>query len=176
MNAAVIRRGAGLLVAGLVVLGCDAPEADPTIAKAMETKSDMEVAAAAVAEHKRDQAKAAKAANDALEQQRAAEIAAAIELPDPLPTKLDKACDSFVEAFDAFMLAGGEKEVLEWWDGHRKKLGKRRSKCLQHKSIEVAACGAAALRAPLPSLEALSRQDAARQVMDACLASYGKDT
>lgn len=174
MNGRALRRTC-ILVLGLALVACDGAEADPTIAKAMETKSEMEVAAAAVADRKREEAKVAKQAKDALESQRQAEVAAAAKVPAELPAKLDKACDGFVEAFDAFMLAGDEKEVLEWWDGHRRKLGERRSKCLKQKSIEVAACGAQALAAELPSLKDLSRRDASRMILDACVTTYGKD-
>ena len=103
------------------------------------------------------------------------EIEAAAKLPAELPASLEKACDAFVETYDAFMLAGEEKEVLQWWDGHRKKLGEARSKCMVRKSIEVAACSTEALRAELPSLASLSRSDAALQLVEACIAAHGKD-
>ena len=175
MNGEAIRRAVGLLLAGLWVAGCDGGEADPTIAKALETKSEMEVAAAAVADKKREEAQAAKAAADAAEAARKAELQAAAKLPAELPKSLEQACDAFVETYDAFMLAGKEKEVLQWWDGHRKKLGEARTTCLVRKSIEVAACGTEALGATLPSLETLSRGDAAVQVVETCIAAYGKD-
>lgn len=169
-----IRGAVGLLILGLSLTGCDGADADPSIAKAMETKSEMQVAAAAVAERKHDKAVAAKAAANALEQSRTAELIAAAKLPAKLPAKLDAACEGLVESFDAFMLAGSEKDVLQWWDGHRKKLGQSRSRCLQH-SIEVAACGAQALRAELPSLKGLPRRDAARRVVEACIAAFGSE-
>ncbi len=175
MNGEAIRRAVGLLVAGLVVAGCDGGEGDPSIAKALETQSDMEVAAAAVAEKKHEEARAAKAAAEAAEKAREAALASAAKLPAQLPATLDDACDAFVETYDEFMLAGAEKEVLEWWDGHRKKLGEARSKCLVRKSIEVAACGTEALGADLPTLKDLPRADAARRVVEACIAGYGKD-
>lgn len=175
MNGEAIRGVVGLLMAGLIVTACDGGKADPAIAKAMETKSEMEVAAAAVAEKKHAEAKAAKAEEEALEQTRAAELVAAAKLPATLPKTLEKGCDAFVEAYDQFMLAGEEKEVLQWWDGHRKKLGEARSKCLVRKSIEVAACGTEALGAELPSLAGVPRKDVARRVVEACITAHGKD-
>ncbi len=174
MNAQTTRPCLGLVVAGLL-LACDGGKADPTIAKAMETKSEMEVAAAAVADKKHAEAKEAKAAKEALETTRAQQISAAVKLPTELPKDLESACDGFVKAFDEFMLAGGEKDVLAWWDGHNKKLGERRSKCMLQQSVEVAACGTQALSAPLDSLAGVPRRDAARRVLEACLAAYGKD-
>jgi hypothetical protein len=175
MNGEAIRRAVGLLVAGLVVAGCDGGEGDPSIAKALETKSDMEVAAAAVAEKKQEEAKAAKAAAEAVETAREAELASAAKLPAEMPPTLEKACDAFVAKYDEFMLAGGEKEVLQWWDGHRKKLGEARSKCLVRESIEVAACGTEALGAELTTLADLPRTDVARRVVEACISAHGKD-
>lgn len=169
-----IRGATSLLILGLSLTACDGADADPTIAKAMETKSDMQVAAAAVAERKHASAVAAKDAADALDRVRIAEVTAAAKLPAELPAKLDAACEDLVKSFDAFMLAGSEKDVLQWWDGHRKKLGQRRSKCLQH-SIEVAACSAQALRAELPALKGLPRRDAARRVVEACIEAFGSD-
>lgn len=170
-----IRGATCLLILGLSLIACDGADADPSIAKAMETKSDMQVAAAAIADRKHAEAVAAKDASNALEQARRAEVTAAAKLPAELPAKLDLACDDLVEAFDAFMLAGPEKDVFQWWEGHRKKLGQRRSNCLQH-SIEVAACSAQALRAELPSLEGLPRRDAARLVVEACVEAFGSKT
>jgi len=174
MTGQAIRGALGVLMAALLLPACDGAEADPTIAKAMETKSDMQVAAAAVADRKQAKVDAAKEAAKLLEQTRIAEITAAAKLPAEVPGKLDAACEELVEAFDAFMLAGSEKDVLQWWDGHRKKLGQRRSKCMQQ-SIEVAACSAHALRAELPSLEGMPRRDAARRVVEACIDSFGND-
>jgi len=174
MTGQAIRGAVGLLVAAFSWTACDGAEADPTIAKAMETKSEMQVAAAAVADRKHAEAKATKDAADQLEQTRIAEITAAAKLPAKLPAKLDDACDELVESFDTFMLAGSEKDVLQWWDGHRKKLGQRRSKCMQQ-SIAVAACSAHALRAELPSLKGVPRREAARRVVEACIDSFGND-
>lgn len=154
---------------------CDGAEADPSIATAMETKNDMQVAAAAVADRKHAVAVAAKDAAEVLDKLRLQEVTAAAKLPAELPAKLDAACEDLVQSFDKFMLAGSEKDVLQWWDGHRKKLGVRRNNCLQQKSIEVAACSAQALGAELPSLQGLPRRDAARRVVEACLESFGKD-
>ncbi|MEM6291767.1 MAG: hypothetical protein AAGA54_10895 [Myxococcota bacterium] len=165
-----------LLAASLCTGACGEAEADPSIAQAMETKSDMQVAAAAVSDKKRAEAKEAKAAAEAQAAARAAEIKAAATLPTTMPKSLEKACDAFVESFDQFMLAGAEKDVLRWWDGHRKKLGERRSNCLLRKSVEVAACGTQALAAPLPSLEGMPRRDAAREVVQACIDAYGGET
>ena len=175
MNGEAIRSRVGLLLAGLLLAGCDGGEADPAIARALETKSEMEVAAAAVADKKHEEARAAKAAADAARAALEAELAAAAKLPDALPQSLEAACDAFVETYDAFMLAGNEKEVLQWWDGHRKKLGEARTKCLVRNSIEVAACSTVALGGELPSLESLSRSDAAVRVVEACIAAHGKD-
>ncbi len=169
----IVEARIGLIVLCGTLLGCGEGKGDASIAKALETKSDMEVAAAAVAEKKHEDAKAARAEKDAEESARTAEIAAAATLPAELPGSLDDACDAFVEKYDAFMLAGEEKEVLEWWDGHRKKLGERRSKCMLQGSLKVAACGAVALREPLASLEGVVRRDAARQVVQACMDEFG---
>ena len=174
MAGQAIRGAVGLVVAVLALTACGSAEADPSIAKAMETKSEMQVAAAAVADRKQAKAKAAKDAAKLLEDTRIAEIAAAAKLPAELPGKLQTACDELVESFDAFMLAGSEKDVLQWWDGHRKKLGQRRSKCMQQ-SLEVAACSAHALRAELPSLQGMPRREAARRVVEACIDSFGDD-
>ncbi len=174
MNAQPTRPCLGLVVAGLL-MACDGAKADPTIAKAMETKSEMEVAAAAVAHKQHEDARAAKVAKDALEQRRTEQVAAAVGLPEQLPETLDAACDGFVKAFDEFMLAGRENDVLEWWDGHRKKLGERRSKCMLQGNVKVAACGTQALSAPLESLADEPRLDAARRVVEACMATYDKD-
>ncbi len=175
MNGHTIRAALGLLVAALCVTACDGADADPSIAKAMETKSDMQVAAAAVADRKHDEAVAAKEAAERLEETRSAEVTAAAKLPAELPVSLDAACEDLVQSFDTFMLAGSEKDVLQWWDGHRKKLGERRSNCLLQKSIEVAACGTQAFAAELPSLEGLPRRDAARRVVEACIEAFGND-
>ena len=172
MRGQAIRAAVGVLFAVLSATACDGAQADPTIAKAMETKSEMQVAAAAVADRKHAEAKASKDAADALEQTRVAELTAAAKLPAELPAKLGTACEDLVESFDAFMLKGSEKDVLQWWDGHRKKLGQRRSKCLQQ-TIEVAACSAQALREELPSLQGLPRRDAARRVVEACIEAFG---
>lgn len=174
MMGPAIRGAVGLLVVSLGLVGCDSADADPAIAKAMETKSEMQVAAAAVADRKHAKAKADKEAAEALEKARDAEITAAAQLPAKLPATLSAACEDLVESFDAFMLAGPEKDVFQWWDGHRKKLGQRRSKCMQQ-SIEVAACSAQALRAELPSLQGVPRRDAARRVVAACFESFGND-
>ncbi len=169
-------RCAVLLAAGLGLGACDGAETDPSIAQAMETKSEMEVAAAKVADKKRADAQQAKADADAKTAARAAEIKAAATLPAAMPASIEKACDAFVESFDQFMLAGAEKDVLRWWDGHRKKLGERRTNCLLRKSVEVAACGTEALQAPLPSLEGMTRRDAAREVVQACIDAYGGES
>lgn len=174
MIGAAIRGASSILILGLSLTGCDGADADPSIAKAMETKSDMQVAAAAIADRKHAEAVAAKDASNALDQTRIAEVTAAAKLPAELPAKLGAACEDLVESFDAFMLAGSEKDVLQWWDGHRKKLGQRRSNCLQH-SIEIAACSSQALRSELPSLEGLPRRDAARRVIEACVEAFGSD-
>ncbi len=174
MTGQVIRGAVGVLVAALSLTACDSAGADPTIAKAMETKSEMQVAAAAVADRKHAKVQADKDAAKRLEQTRIAEITAAAKLPAELPAKLETACEELVESFDAFMLAGSEKDVLQWWDGHRKKLGQRRSKCMQQ-SLEIAACSAHALRAELPSLKGMPRREAARHVVEACIDSFGND-
>lgn len=174
MNGEASRRGLALLVVGLLAAACDEGEGDPSIARALETKSEMEVAAAALAERKHDEAKAAKAEADALEARRTAELAAAARLPAQLPTTLAEACDAFVESYDAFMLAGNETDVLEWWDGHRKKLGEARGKCLTRDSIEVAACGAEAFGAEFTLLKDVPRPDAARRVVEACIEAHGE--
>lgn len=171
----IVKARIGLIVLCGTLLGCGEGKGDASIAKALETKSDMEVAAAAVAEKKQEDAKVAKAEKDAEESARTAEIAAAATLPATLPGSLEDACDAFVEKYDQFMLAGEEKEVLQWWDGHRKKLGEARSKCLVRKSIEVAACSTNALGAPLPSLKGLPRIDSARRIVEACIAAHGTD-
>lgn len=165
----------GLIVLCGTLLGCGESTGDTSIAKALETESEMEVAAAAVAEKKQEEAQAARARKDAEEAARTAEIAAAATLPATLPASLEDACDAFVKTYDEFMLAGEEKEVLEWWDGHRKKLGEARSKCLVRKSIEVAACSTEALGAPLPSLKGLPRIDSARRIVEACMSAHGTD-
>lgn len=175
MNGEAIRRRAGLLVVGLWLLGCDGGEADPTIAKALETKSEMEVAADARAETRRKQAEAAQAAAKAARATQDAELAAAATLTGALPATTEEACDAFVERYDQFMLAGDEKEVLEWWDGHRKKLGEARTKCMVRRSIAVAACSTKALGTDLETLKDVPRKDIAVRVVEACIAAHGKD-
>ncbi len=172
----MVREISGLVVGASIVIalgGCDAAKPDPTIAQAMETKSEMEVAAAKLADRRHSEAEQAQRAQAAQQAARATEIQAATRLPSPMPTELETACDAFVESFDTFMKAGSEKDVLQWWDGHRKKLGERRSRCMLQGSIEVAACGSVALREPLPSLQGVVRRDAARQVVQACMDEFG---
>ena len=82
MNGEAIRLGLGLALAGLLANGCDGGEADPSIAKALDSKSEMEVAAAAMADKKREEAQAAKAAADA------ADAAATAEAPPHHPIQL----------------------------------------------------------------------------------------
>lgn len=150
------------------LLACGDAPPDPSIAEAVKTESPSEKAAAELEAKQRAAREAEKAKVRQLEAERQAEIDAVAVLPDPMPENLGQACDAVVEAYDAFMKAGGEQEVLEWHDGRRKDLGERRAKCIKLGSVEVAACGAAALGRPLPSLADLPREEAARKVLESC--------
>lgn len=164
--------GLGLGLA-LGCAGCDTAEADPTIAKAMQIESEMEVAAAKVADLQHADAQAKREAEAARVAARDTALRTAASLPAELPKDLKSACDASNEAFDAFMQAGSERDVLQWWDGHRKKLGDARGKCLKRESIEVAACSAKLLEAAPAEVNELPRRDAARVIVQTCMDKFG---
>lgn len=152
-----------------LVGGCneDTP-VDSTIVQAVQTESKSEKAAAALdAKEKADRERKA-AERRALEKKREAELQSAATLPQELPPDLEAACDALVGAYDAFMKSGTEEEVLLWHDGRRKDLGERRAGCVKQGSIELAACGTAALGQPLESLSDLGREEAVRMVLATC--------
>jgi uncharacterized caspase-like protein len=160
-------------VAAVLWGGCaDAPE-QKTIAEAFTIESkDARIAeeiAAKDAEQRRIAAEERKKAEAALD---SAVDAAAVQPAEP-PADLEAACDAVVEAHDAYMKSGSERDALVWSDGRRRKMGERRVACIKVAKLPVAACEAQALRNAPPALDVLSREDAARRLMERCHDKFG---
>jgi hypothetical protein len=162
----------------IAMVGCGSKEAQPSveqsIAKAV-TLEDAQTRDAKIIEAKEhEQLKQKASEKQALDDQRKAEIDAAAVLPTTMPTDLAAACDAVVNAHDAFMKRGPEKDVLNWYQGgRRKKIGERRAACVTQGKIPVAACEAQALSAELPSLTGIERSEAALMVMARCAEKFG---
>ncbi len=158
----------------LASLGCGEPPVDPTIAQAVQTENKTEKARKGLAAAEAKQQAEIKAAKDQVVAAREAELSAAVKLPAELPKTLDDACDAFVKSYDGFMKRGKEKDVLQWWDGRRRKLGEHRASCVTRGSVQLAACGSHALTLPLQSLSEFERTKAAQMVLQRCDDEFGK--
>jgi len=157
----------------LVAVGCGDGKADNSIVQAVSTENktvkareELQVKAAAAAKAKRDAEDAKQAALDA------AIDGAAIQ-PAEVPADLETACESVVEAYDAFMKSGAEDDALRWSDGRRHKLGERRSACLKIANVQIAACEAHALTNAPNEVAELPRKDAGRLLMERCHDKFG---
>jgi hypothetical protein len=164
----------------IAVFGCGEAKVDPTIAQAVKTESKMEKAAEELAERDEAEREAAARAKQELEQRRKEEIDAAAIIPADTATgggaelALGDACDAVVIAYDEFMKRGSEQDVLQWHDGRRRKLGERRTRCIEQGDPQVAACEAHALSQTFPSLEDVERTKAALMVMQRCADKFGE--
>lgn len=163
-----------LSILAVALFGCGEPPVDPTIARAVQTENKTEKARKELAATEAKQQAEAKAAKDKELATRDAELAAAVKLPQELPATLEDACDAFITSYDGFMKRGKEKDVLEWWDGRRRKLGERRAKCVTRGSVQLAACGSHALTLPLLSIGEFERTKAAQMVLQRCDDEFGK--
>ncbi|HWB77121.1 MAG TPA: hypothetical protein VG755_19270 [Nannocystaceae bacterium] len=150
------------------------PSVEQSIAKAVTVEDAQKRDAAIIEAKAREERKERATEKQAVDQTRAAEIDAAAVLPATMPTDLAAACDAVVNAHDAFMKRGPEKDVLNWYQGgRRKKIGERRAACVTQGKIPVAACEAQALSAELPSLVGIERSEAALMVMARCAEKFG---
>ena len=141
---------------GLVSLlaGCDGGAAEEAAKKAAEAKAAEEKAAeekAAKRQAEREQKAAAEA--EAAKAKQAA-IEAMTVLPDKLPTKLDKACDGLVAAYDAYMRTVLEGDLKTKWEtgGNEMQLKLQRVEC-KKRPVNVAACQTLALSRMKPEHE-----------------------
>ena len=157
----------------LVAVGCGDGKADNSIVQAVSTENktvkareELQVKAAAAAKAKRDAEDAKQAALDAA-------IDGAAVQPAEAPADLETACESVVEAYDAFMKSGAEDDALRWSDGRRHKLGERRSACLKIANVQIAACEAHALTNAPNEVAELPRKDAGRLLMERCHDKFG---
>ena len=154
----------------IAIGGCNGPaQVDPTLVAAVQVDNKSDRGREQLEAKERKAAEARRKALEARERELASAARLAEQLPpDEIPDDLGKACDAVTEAYDAFMKAGSENDVLRWHDGRRKKLGKRRVGCIKQASIEVAACQARALGADFKTLHSLPRPEAAHLVLAAC--------
>ncbi len=161
-----------IVVSSLAAAGCDssADTNQSDIAKALSAESKTSQDAKRLKEEKRAAYREEKQAQAKIVADRAAEIKAAMALPDPMPEDIEKACATLVESYDTFMRGGTEREILEWFEGRRKKMAKREHGCVQKNNVAAAACGSVALLAPLPSLKGVPRTKAAGDVIEQCFA------
>lgn len=162
----------------LALIGCGSstpqPSVEQSIAKAVTVDDAQKRDAAIIEAKERELRKEREHEKEAVEQTRAAEIDAAAVLPATMPADLAAACDAVVNAHDAFMKRGPEKDVLNWYQGgRRKKIAERRAACVTQGKIPVAACEAQALSAELPSLVGIERSEAALMVMARCAEKFG---
>lgn len=154
----------------IAVGACNGPaEVDPTLVAAVQVESKSDRVREELEAKEREEAAARRKALEARERELASAARLSEQLPPAeFPDDLGAACDAVTEAYDAFMKAGSENDVLRWHDGRRKKLGERRVGCIKQGSIEVAACQAQALRADFKTLGSLARPEAAHLVLAAC--------
>lgn len=162
----------------LASIGCGSstpqPSVEQSIAKAVTVEDAQKRDAAIIEAKEREERKERATEKQAIEQTRASEIDAAAVLPATMPADLAAACDAVVNAHDAFMKRGPEKDVLNWYQGgRRKKIAERRAACVTQGKIAVAACEAQALSAELPSLVGIERSEAALMVMARCAEKFG---
>ena len=153
-------------------LACGEAKVDPMIAQAVQTESQMQKGAEALAAKEKAEREAKAQAKRELEERRQAEIDEAAQLPAELPSDLAAACDAVTAAHDEFMKRGSERDVLAWHDGRRKALGHRRAACVTAGSVRAAACQAEALQHELGSLADVPRVEAARMVAARCLEKF----
>lgn len=100
----------------------------------------------ALAKRKAEREAKAAAEKEAAEKEAAAIDALAV-LPDPMPKKLDKACDERAKAEDEFMKKHYDGEALAKWEAAKAtQLGFAKQNCVKGGSIEVAACQINAMR------------------------------
>lgn len=152
----------------LAATGCpEAPE-QKTIAEAFTVESKNAKAAEELAAKEAEERKAAAEERKKAEAALAAAVDEAAVQPAEPPADLEVACDAVVEAYDAYMKSGSERDALVWSDGRRRKLGERRVACIKVGKLPVAACEAQALLHAPASLDELPREDAARRLMVRC--------
>jgi hypothetical protein len=164
-----------VLFAALACGGDKKPPVDQSIAKAMEMESKQQQIQDEAKERDRKERVESAAQKREADAQRDAELDAAAALPEPMPPDLATACDAVVEAYDAFMKRGKENDVLDFYQGgRRKKLGERRSACAAQGNLAVAACQSRALTGDPPTLADLERTEAARLLMARCADKFGK--
>jgi len=160
-----------------LIIGCggsNQPSVEESIAKTVHAQDQQKKDLEAIEAKARTERQREASEKQAKEQARAAEIDAAAVLPATMPADLAAACDAVVDAHDAFMQRGPEKEVLLWYQGGRRpKLAERRAACVTQGKIPVAACQAQALAAELPSLVGIERSEAGLMVMTRCADKFG---
>ncbi len=167
-----------LIYAAALLAACGSSTAQPSveqsIAKAVTIEGAQQKDAEIIEAKAREERQRKANEKQGVEQARAAEIDAAAVLPATLPADLAAACDAVVDAHDAFMKRGPENDVLNYYQGgRRKKIAERRAACVTQGKIPVAACEAQALTAELPSLTGIERSEAALMVMARCAEKFG---
>jgi hypothetical protein len=158
----------------MLAAGCGEPAKPATLEKAFTIESKQEKLAEELDAREAEQRRQAAAERHKEQAEIAAAVDAAAQLPAEMPADLEAACDAVVEAYDAYMKSGAEKDALEWSDGRRRKLGERRAACVTVGQPKVAACEAQALRAAPSELDGLARRAAAYQLMARCHDKYGE--
>jgi hypothetical protein len=163
-----------LIVVPTLAAACGKPAKEETIAEAFRIESKQEKAAEAVAEAKAEQREQQAQVRAAARATIDAAVDRAAQMPEVRPEDIGAACEAVMNAYDAFMKTGPERDALEWSDGRRRKLGERKAACLKVDKLEVAACEATALDAAPAELDELPRIVAARHLMERCHEKFGE--
>ncbi|MEZ4381848.1 MAG: hypothetical protein R3A79_10880 [Nannocystaceae bacterium] len=164
-----LRPFAALVASAFLFSACGPSGPSPEeIKRQEEAEAKKKADEEALAKRKAEREAKEQAKKDAEEAEKAA-IMALATLPDPLPKKLDKACDARAKAEDDFMNKHYEGEALEKWNQAKTtQLGFAKQGCVKAGSIEIAACQVEALNnAPVELKKKLP------DLLKACMEKYG---